>query len=66
MDITWHPRHLLVTAVFLVLFAGVLNLAIDANERAAAGVFALVAYIGLEVWLTFNPARPSKARRTRV
>ena len=66
MEITWYPRHLLVTAVFLVLFAGALNLAIDANGRAAAGVLALVAYIGIEVWLTFNPARPPKAWRRRV
>jgi hypothetical protein len=66
MDITWYPRHLLVTAVFLVLFAVALNLAIDAHQQAAAGVLALLAYIGLEVWLTFNPARLPKTRRTRV
>jgi hypothetical protein len=55
-----------VTAVFLVLFAVALNLAIDAHQQAAAGVLALLAYIGLEVWLTFNPARLPKTRRTRV
>ena len=66
MKLTWYPRNLVVAVVLLAAFAAALSLAIDFRRGAVVGVLALIAYVGLEAILTFNPAQWWRDRRSRT
>lgn len=55
MTASFHPKRLLITAVFVVAFGSVLSVATDSRQGAAVGVLALLAYLFVEVFITFNP-----------
>ena len=65
MTITFHPAGLLVTALFLVLFAALLALATNVETAVSgAGLISIAAYVVIEVVGTFNPAVWWRVRRT--
>lgn len=54
---TVYPKGLLVTAVFIVVFEATLAVAKDVEHgAAAAGVLSVLAYLLVELFITFNPA----------
>jgi hypothetical protein len=56
MTVTVHPKRLLVTAAFLLAFAALLSSATAVTKGVALGVLAVLAYVLVEVLITFNPA----------
>jgi len=57
MTVTFYPKGLLITAVFLLLFGATLALAVDAKQAAAlAGAVSVAAYLLVELFIMFNPA----------
>ena len=65
MTVDFHPKSLLVTALFFVAFGSVLSVASDFKQGAAVGVLALLAYVFVEMLFAFNPAMWSSERRNR-
>ncbi len=66
MAFTFYPKHLVVTAVFLVVFASALSLAANVEGAlAGAGVVSVFAYLLINVFITFNPAVWGAERRDR-
>jgi hypothetical protein len=64
MMFTVYPKRLLVTAVFLVVFGATLAVAADVERGlATAGVLAVLAYLFVELFVTFNPAGWWRERR---
>jgi len=62
--LTFQPKSLLVTAIFFATFGTMLAVADDAGSGiAAAGLLAVLAYVAIEVFLTFNPAAWWRERR---
>jgi len=67
MTFTFYPKHLLVTAVFLVVFAVTLALAANVEGAlAGAGLVSVLAYLLIELFVTFNPAAWGGARDASV
>ena len=57
MTITFYPKALLVTALFVVMFGATLLLAIDVRRGIAiAGTLGILAYLLVEFLITFNPS----------
>jgi hypothetical protein len=57
MGVRFYPKALLVTVVFLAAFGATLALADEAGRGLAiAGAASIVAYLVIELGLTFNPA----------
>lgn len=65
MAITFYPKSLFVTAVFIVAFGSMLSVATDLRRGVAAGVLALSAYLLIEVFVVVNPAMWWRTRRRR-
>ncbi len=65
MTVTVHPKGLLVTAAFLLAFGVVLSLATGARNGVAMSFVAVLAYVLIEVLVTFNPAVWWMERRHR-
>jgi hypothetical protein len=53
----WYPKNVLVAVVLFVAFGLALDSSVDFKRGAAVGVLALAAYLGLDTFLTFNPAQ---------
>lgn len=65
MAITFYPRTLLATGAFVILFSYGLSAALDVRAQAVtAGVLAVIAYVTIELLLTWNPGAWRVARRT--
>jgi hypothetical protein len=56
VTISFHPKRLLVTAVFIVAFGSVLAAAADVKRGVAVGALAVLAYVFIEAFIAFNPA----------
>lgn len=55
MTITFYPKALLITAVFVVMFGATVLLAIDVGRGiAATGILAVLAYVLVEFLSTFG------------
>lgn len=65
MTVNFHPGMLLATAVFVVAFGSVLSMAIDTKQGVAVGVLGLLAYLLVEVLITFNPVVWWREQRNR-
>lgn len=64
MTLTFYPKGLLVTAVFVVMFGATLAMAMDvARGIAAAGALSVLAYLTVELFIVFNPAVWWRERR---
>ncbi len=63
MKLTLYPKNVLVAAALLAALGVALDLAIDARHGAAAGVAALLVYLGLDAALTVNPGQWWRRRR---
>lgn len=67
--VRFYPRRLIFTAVFLLTLWVGLRLATDFVDRGAVGVIGvagLVAYLAIEIFLSFNPAmwRRERSRKS--
>jgi hypothetical protein len=61
--ITIYPKRLALTAIFLVVFGVLLSTATDVkNGATAVGLFAVLAYVAIEVFASWNPAVWSRRR----
>ncbi len=64
MTLTVYPKGLLVTALFLVVFGATLAVAGDVERGiATAGGLSVLAYLFVELLITFNPAGWWRERR---
>ena len=57
MKVTWYPKNFLVAVVLLIAFAATLTVAMNFRAGATVGVGGLLAYLFLDVVLTFVPAQ---------
>ena len=56
MKIRLYPRALLATGAFVILSGYALSAALDVRASAVtAGVFSVIAYVTIELLLTWNP-----------
>jgi hypothetical protein len=63
MTVSFYPKRLLATALFILAFGSILSLATDMSQGAAVGALALSAYLFVELLVTFNPAVWWRERR---
>jgi hypothetical protein len=64
MTISFHPKGLLATAVFLVAFGAVLSVATDVRRGVAVGALAVLACLLVEGFAVVNPAAWWQGRRS--
>jgi len=64
MTISFHPKGLLATAVFLIAFGSALSVATDLRRGVVVGALAVLAYLLIEVFAVVNPAAWWHGRRS--
>jgi len=55
VTIAFYPNRLVIAVLFLVIFGCMVGAATDLRGGLAVGVLALLAYLFVEVCVTFNP-----------
>lgn len=65
MAISFYPKRLLATALFIVAFGSVLSVATDLRQGVAVGLLAVMAYLFVEFLIVFNPVVWWHERRRR-
>jgi hypothetical protein len=63
MQITFHPKGLLLTVAAVVALSAIFSLATDVNRAGILGIAALLAYVLFEVFFSVNPAAWWRSRR---
>lgn len=56
MEVTWYPKRIVIAVGLLFACAALLDTAIAFNRGAAVGVLGLLAYLCVDVGLTFPSA----------
>lgn len=63
MTVTFYPKRLLLTAVFIVAFGLMLEMATDLRRGVVVGVLAVCAFVLIELLIVVNPAAWWRSRR---